>query len=64
MFWVVSARLCSLKRSHGHDDGIYRAQRPVQVLVCRSTSNSLHSAQRALQYTPTAGVAAGSSDRR
>ncbi|OLL70256.1 hypothetical protein Ae168Ps1_6125 [Pseudonocardia sp. Ae168_Ps1] len=39
---------------HGHDDGIYRAQRPVQVLVCRSTSNSLHSAQRALQYTPTA----------
>ncbi|GAA4997644.1 hypothetical protein GCM10025792_55380 [Pseudonocardia tropica] len=39
---------------HGYDAGIYRAHRPVHVLVCRSTSNSLHSAQRALQYTPAA----------
>lgn len=36
----------------GRDCGLYRAHKPAQVLVCRSTLTSLGCAQRALQYTP------------
>lgn len=42
----------------GLDCGLYRANKPVQVLVCRSTLNSLGCAQRALQYTPDPPVLA------
>jgi hypothetical protein len=42
----------------GRDCGLYRANKPVQVLVCRSTLNSLGCAQRALQYTPAPPVLA------
>lgn len=42
----------------GRDCGLYRANKPVQVLVCRSTLNSLGCAQRALQHTPAPPVLA------
>lgn len=42
----------------GRDCGIYRKNKPVQVLVCRSTLNSLGCAQRALQFTPAPPVLA------
>lgn len=42
----------------GRDCGLYRAHKPVHVLVCRSTLYSLGCAQRALQYTPAPPVLA------